>query len=333
MAEKLSAKQILQDIKARTEAPPATLIVSPDRVRARRVADALVQHFSPTNPTIKRHAAENLTKRSIETLRSEIMNYSLFGGSTFHIIEALDDVTAALLPALSTLAADAAPPHRIIFIARSTTKANPIRKLTEKSNALLEMAEMTPAELRAWSKKELARNGVAECSDPVVDMLIEMSGNDPDQIGKRAEHLSLYCENSRVTTEDLKTLFVAEVETSEFALPDLIASARGPDAVALACRLLHQGKSAFPLLAITNRNLQQILLYHELSATRSPEAAKSSLGAPPWLAQKIAQASKKISRTASRRALEFVLRADSKLKGRSLSPEEIFSELIQGVIR
>jgi DNA polymerase-3 subunit delta len=218
---------------------------------------------------------------------------------------------------------------RMILLASSLPARNPIRAAVEKKGQVIDLPELKGAELRRWTEKELRMAGFEEFPEAAVEGLSVLGDESPDQLVKLIEHLALYLEGKSLRVQDIAAVFPGRFEPTEYELLDAIAQRNIGQAEALLSALLRSGKNPFMMISLFVRTFSTYLSIRSLLDRQLAQAeVRQTLGIAPWLFQKHLGAVKGSSLSKLRDSLTAILRADSKLKNRSLGPESIFSELI-----
>jgi DNA polymerase III delta subunit len=342
--------ELVKAILAGQDCPLLVEILSPDFVRRKRILNLFLNKFLPgavsskgVTPIGAKHEAgpglallrmdgRTFTERELRTLRDELGALSLFSKKRFFSIEHVDEVEPELHKALAELAANASHDVRIIISGSKLPESSALKKLAKEKHTLIELEELQGAELKRWIEKELRQAGFGSWEDGVVALITEVGESSPDTIVQDIEHLSLYLESDTLSVKNVEQLFVQRTVAGEFELIDNLARGDRLKAEVQLSSLFDAGKNAFMFLGLLSRTFSNYLAIRSmLDKGLSPDKIRAELGMAPWLFNKQLSAAKNYSQKKLKRAIEIILRADSKLKNRSLGNETIFSELLDGL--
>ncbi|RIL07124.1 MAG: hypothetical protein DCC75_10280, partial [Proteobacteria bacterium] len=185
-----------------------------------------------------------------------------------------------------------------------------------------------------WIERELKRLGIVNYPEKLPELVSELGQQDPDEIIKLLEQLALYADSPEVSSADIKQLFSHDEVKSEFEFIDCLMNRNAARAEILIENLFQHGKSPFMLLALLAKNFATFIAIKALSDQgRTPHEIRQRLGLAPWLFGKHQSAVRTFSQAQLRRGLHAIMRADSKLKNRSVGQEAIFSELVYAIGR
>ncbi len=338
MREKLSATQLIKKITSSKDCPPALLITSSDEIRKTRIEKLLLDTFLPKSKVSKDQSSSLAVSRidgrdldtgSLRRFLDDLNTLSLFSSSRFFILHHADELNAEITKQL--IAALSKPtPDSILIIESTPLPANhAFKKYFHGKEALIELEEMKENDLRRWVEKELKSVGFSEFDNEAVEALITVTEGAPDNLVKFIEQLSLYLDSSKITRTDIERLFALQTTPGEFEFIDTLTQGHAVKAEFMVQNLLASGKNPFLLLSLLSRTFASYLSIKSLLVEGfAPEMVRQRLNITPWVFNKQSSAAKSYSLDNLRHIIESILRADSKLKNRSLGAEAIFSELV-----
>ncbi len=334
MSSTPSAADLVKKLLGLPQCPSSLLILAADTTRRARITTLLQDKFlgKHAQDAISRLRGSELDRPAVRRLRDESLSGSLFCASRFFIIDEIDKVRSdeqkQLLAIIEELAAHAHSDITLILRAASLPTNNAIYKFYLRTNLLIALPEIEGPELTRWVHKELKQNGIETASEGTVATLIEIGGQNADEISKLCEHAALYVDGATLTTEDLYKVFVSKISADEFKLLELLTQGRLGQAEALLSSLMREGKNAFLLMGLLARNFHTYLsIQHLIEQRKSPSEIGQLLNIPGWLLKKHLSAVQRYRVASLKRAIESILKTDSKLKNRSVGHDALLSEL------
>ena len=341
MTSAASSTEIAKKILGEPTAPLLLLILAPDEIRKDRFVESLQKQFLTKNSSnladsLFRYSATDLTGKRLQTFIDEVAAGSLFAPSRFFIVNGIDDLKADdshhLIEVLTTNLSLFPPGVSLIFKGRTLPSNSVLLKFFNKQGAALTLDELGGNDLTRWVAKELKYYGVIDPSQEILTTLIEIGEGDPDKISKLSEHLALFVDSPQVTIEHVHRLFVDKLSADEFRLLELVTEGKQGAAALLLGVLLRSGKNPFLLLSLISRNFTTFVSVRGLldKGVGAQEISKI-LNIPPWLLKKHLAAVRRYTLLSLKHAHDAILRADSKLKNRSIGPESVLGELIESL--
>lgn len=344
-----SAAELVKRLTSQAECASSLLILCPDEIRKHRILDIFFAAFLPQNTpannstilhgasspslALSRLDAGNLDAAAIKSLADDVSCLSLFAQRRFFVIYSIESLRTECVNALLELCMRLPADCKFILSGSKLAAASSIKKFFAGRSALIELDALQGQELRRWTAKELRRLGLNRISQAALDALVEIGEESPDKISKLAEHLSLFCDGGQAGLQDLERVFHYQTVQSDFAFLDSINQGKISRAEALLNDLFASGKSPFMLLALLAKTFSNYLSIKSALQRGVPAAEiRQSLNAAPWVFNKHLQAVKNYSLQQLKRSIHAILRADSKLKHRSLGAEAIFSELFHSIL-
>lgn len=322
--------KLAQELAALPECAPSIAVVAPDRVRRERLVEMLLKPFVNTaDPVaVKRLRGEDLTSRAIEELKNDLQAISLFSPQRYIVIREIERGNAAAQKELPKIVAAIPRGSHIIVTAAELKSSNPLQKLFSKANRLIELPVLEGIDLKRWIQKELKNAGFSEVENGVPDAIADVGDGDPDRIVGIIERVSLFVGEGKVTTQEVRSLFSATPDPNEFALIDAIAGSNPATIEVLLHELFEDGKNPFLILALLGRTFSNFLVIKRLlDSGRSPGDVRQLMGMTQWVFDKQVQGLRRYTAPQLAEAVEAIIRADAKLKNRSLGPDEVISGL------
>lgn len=321
-------KKIVDHLRKGSKDPRACLIICPDQIRQSRVVDKIRESIGTTAELIKVDG-NSLNEDSLRKTFFSLQNNSLFSSERHLLIRNVDAMNAALAKSLIAAIKDIASTVVIATAAKLATNLS-LYKYFDSPETLFTLKELTGQDLEKWIAKELVIHGVKNFPGNAPAIIRVASGESPDTALELVSKIALFVDGESATAADIQKLIAPEGRVDEFDFISRIVSTPRPRLEMMVTKLLSQGVSPFPLLALLHRNYASYYsLNHLLKSGLSPEQCAGKIDSPPWLIKKIAPLAQKYTSSQLSDCLAAIARADSLLKNRSLGNESIFSELLE----
>jgi len=323
----------LAEILAREKPPSVILVTAPDEIRKRRLVEHLIQKFSKNlatpNAEIHRINASQFSLEQLARLADAASALSLFTKQEFSWIRNLEDCPTGVQKQLPKLLKRYSTTHIALFTATDLSASHPVMDHCKKDKTLIALAPLKGFELHRWVERELKRAGFKEAPEDAISTLINAAEEQVDALAGMVEHLGLYCDSSVLTKEDVHTVFIHKTVPGEFDFLDALVGGGIARAEVMISGLLAAGKSPFMLMGLLNRSFSGYLSIRSLmDEGENPQEIRQKLNIAPWVFNKQLPVARRYSSEDLKRALKTLVRVDSKLKNRSLSPDVLMSDVI-----
>ncbi|MBN8549951.1 MAG: DNA polymerase III subunit delta [Deltaproteobacteria bacterium] len=335
-----SADDPIELAKAVTSAStcvPLFLFCAPDEIRRRRFCERLVEKFiskaglDPAACAVFLDA-KSFDQRQLVALRDDLSSLSLFSNFRIFFIRNIDQLPSACTESFLKLVSSELPGVSCICLGAGLPATSVILKHFKAKKAAALLPDLEGDELTRWVQKELKEQGIAEYESEVPTQLIQIAEGSPDRITQSVAHLSLYSGGEKLTAKEVRSLFSDSLDASEYDFVDALMQRNHARSESLIQVILGSGKNPFMLLSLLQRSFSTyISVAALLKEGKSPPDIAQALRLPPWLLKKHLAVVQKYSVEQLKRCVEALLRADSKLKNRSLGTESIFSEFVYSV--
>ena len=319
----------IKELTSSKECPSCVVITSPDRVRRTRALEHLLKHFSGSVPKNLRtftfgEQGKNDPTRFIRDLEEP----SLFEPVRFAIMRGVEAAKAADLEPVSAFIKKAVPGVHLFIIGESLPNTPNFKKTVEACASHLPFEALKGAELRKWTEREVKGSEISEASDEVIELIVALGEETPEAISRLIEKFSLYLGGSNATINALKALEPGRAQASDFELAESLLGRNRGVTEALLARLINQGSSPFMLIGLLTKTFTSLLRIRALlDSGVSQNDIRTSMGLTPWIFSKYLPLAKQRSVDSLSRTVESLLRADFKLKDRSLGPTAILSSV------
>ncbi|RMD86035.1 MAG: hypothetical protein D6808_04130 [Candidatus Dadabacteria bacterium] len=334
-----SPKDLFKALLSKKRFPRAVLVLCEDYIRRDRIAASVAKKVASecggAAPSIIRIKAEELTAEKLRSFAEESMTLSLFSSARVYLIERIDNLKAMYHPSLLSLFSS--PPSDAVFVCLGTKlpKNTKLYKFFAEQNLSLEIPHLEGYSLQRWIAKECSRHGLAisrSCLtefSSLVQRAAEADGVPPaDMAASFVSKLALYCEDGKVSKDDLLAIVPELIVPNEFELLDAIANGDEFLSEKIISALFHVGVNPFLLLSLIAKSIEKEMVIKYLSEKGyTPGEIRKSLRMTQWQFSKNEARAKCRSIKYIVESMKDILKADMDLKGRSLSDENIFSLL------
>lgn len=329
-ADLKNPKQQLAELLKADEPPKILLVTAKDSVRRSRSINQLKNKFF-SNPSVAVHRLD-ATQWDSES-RAELIRLlnspGLFSPVTLVELDCVDALSKSEhLSELVECLQYASEQTSLWLSSAPLPKSNKLRKACEKLGVSLEFPELAGTTLKSWIKKEAQQLDLLEPSDQLLNAIAHVAEDSLDQITAVVEHISLYSSDGKISYSEFSELYPDAPEENEFALLDLIHFGQPALIEAKLTKFFQEGKNSFMFLGLLVRTYSKyVSLRSLLDSGMAHIQAREALTLKEWTFKKHLEVVSKKSLKRLYRDLEALLRADSKLKNRSLGETEIFCEL------
>jgi|GEM_PF-6015045 len=312
--------------------PSVIALACADRVRQNRLCEKLKEIHGVE--CIERFQLAALSSQSFAALVDSLSNMSLFSKTRLVVVEIPEkknQLTEKLL-AVATLRNISDGTTLIIhFKSQPPTKA--VLADLPKDAALIKIELLENEKLVAWLGREVTRLGGAAINAGALKLIAQYAAGDIDAAYQTLEQIVLFADGETITEQTVRSVVTVIPESVEFALLDLLDSGALARAEAFAEALLTQGSSEFLLLSMIARNqLQRVAVRGGLDAKVPDEVLRNSLGITPWLFDRAKKYVLKPNLPSKKQVIAAIVRADSRLKGKSLGSQATLSELFASLL-
>jgi DNA polymerase III delta subunit len=323
-----SASALLKEITSMKTCPLCVFIGAPDRIRRERALRFILSHFAGKEFRPLTYSFTEQGRQNIAGLLNEISEPSLFEPTRYVVIRGIETAKVVDLEPLTNFMSKKIEGVHIILVGEGFPQSQNFKKAVEKLGTVLTFEPLKGAELRRWTERELKQAGVVGATDEMVELALSLAAEEPEAIAALIEKLSLYLDGDAPTTEVMRTLIPGRSSASDFELADALMSKKRAPTEILIHQLISQGSSPFMLLGLLTKTF--VTLYRiraMLDKGLQQQDIRTALGISPWLFNRYFP----IARTLTLRALsshcEALLRADFRLKDKSIGHGATFSTL------
>jgi DNA polymerase-3 subunit delta len=186
-------------------------------------------------------------------------------------------------------------------------------KAVEKKAVIVQCDPLKDREVESWLTDRAKRLRLKLGRDELRYMVGEF-GSDLRRQLHELEKISLYSTGGKADMEDLAVLLGRGKAQSIFQFTEAVANRDRKNALKQLGRLLAEGESPLPILALIDRTIVQLLAAQELQGKRRPANAAGMLGVPPWKVERVMQQCSQFTEERLLVALDDVHKCDLALK-------------------
>ena len=196
-----------------TELKPAYLLTGSDRPKIARALHRLRERIGDD-------ATEHLNAReaSAEDVIASCNSMGLFGGERLVIVEEVERWKAADVKEIAGYLAAPAPATVLALVAEEIKSDAALAKAVAKSGQVLAY-DVPKRKLPEWVAEQFGRYG-AKADAAACRALVEMVGDDLDELQSEIDKLSTWAAGDPVTQRDVEQMAAGRAETAIFSLTD-----------------------------------------------------------------------------------------------------------------
>ncbi len=197
----------------------------------------------------------------------------------------------------------------------------------EKRAVVVQCEPLKDREVENWLSDRAKQLRLKLGREEILYMVAEF-GSDLRRQLSELEKITLYAAGGKPGVEDLAVLLGRGKAQSIFQFTEAVANRDTKTALKQLGRLLEEGQSPLPILALIDRTVVQLLAAKELEGKRRPANAASLLGVPPWKVERVLQQSSRFIEERLLKALDHVHRCDLALKSTGVPAKLLLEGLV-----
>lgn len=306
--------------------PTLAVITSPDQIRRTRAIGHIEEQLSKKNLAIKSFTFTEMHKDNVRSFLTELGEPSLFEPHRIGHCRGIEKAKAADIEPVAKFIQDLPPGVTLLLSGADLPNSQLFKKSIGDHHIHFEALQ--GAELRRWAEREFALQEISEVSDELVEYIIAIAEESPDQVSAYVEKFSLFLNGATPTLSALQQLFPAQVHANDFELAETILTAPRARVEVTLTQLVEQGSSPFMLMGLLGKTWSSLLAISALNQKGlGGNEIRNQLGLSSWIFNKYLPLSKRLSAEAATSSIEALMEADFALKDRSLGPEVVLSKL------
>jgi DNA polymerase-3 subunit delta len=200
-------------------------------------------------------------------------------------------------------------------------------KNIEKKAVVVQCEPLKDREVESWIADRAKRLRLKLGREEIRYMVAEF-GSDLRRQLNELEKITLYAAGGKPGVEELAVVLGRGKAQSIFQFTEALANRDTKTSLKQLGRLLEEGQSPLPILALIDRTVVQLLAAKELEGKRRPANAASLLGAPPWKVERILQQSSRFTEKQLLKALDDIHRCDLSLKSTGVPARLLLEGLV-----
>ena len=264
---------------------------------------------------------------SPETIVSACNSFSLFGGGPFVVLKNLDAWNAAQKSVIVDYLQDPSPGADLILLGKKLGSRERLLSAVKKSGEVHNFEQPKGKALVKWVVGHAKKLGL-DLPEDVAEDLAERCSGDKMRLIQETDKLALYVGDDTATHDDVAALCPPDVQSNIFAFVDSLAAGERERALKLLEDLIDTGEPPLRLTFMIRRQFQLVARASALLERGTPQKEiASQLKVPPFVARKLEEQGRKLDGEDLERALNFVLRLESGLKGGSDLSDELQVEM------
>lgn len=327
-----SASALLKEISAMKSCPLCVFIGSPDRVRRERALAYILNHFAGKGHRPLSYSFSEQGRNNITNLLNEISEPSLFEPTRYVVIRGIDTAKVVDLEPLTAFLNKKISGVHVILVGDGFPQSQNFKKALEKLASVLIFDPLKGAELRRWTERELKTAGVVGATDEMIELALSLAGEEPEAVAALIEKLSLYLDGDTPTTDVMRKLIPGRSFASDFELADALMSKKRAATEVLIHQLISQGSSPFMLLGLLTKTFVSLYRVRAmLDRGLQPNDIRTALGVSPWLFNRYLPIARTQTLSGLTRHCEALLRADFRLKDKSVGHAATLSFVAQQI--
>jgi len=293
-------------------------------------ADRLTKKLSEIHKAerVEKFHLGTLTHQTFCVLIDSLSMMSLFAQIRLVLIEMPEKKNPFAEKILGSLQHISSGTSVVLHYRSNTPTAQNLAQLP-KDAAHIELEKMEGEKLQFWLSREVTRFGSVSINAGALHLLAQYAGEDLDAAYQALEQVALFADGEPINEQIVKRVITIIPDAEQFALLDLLDSGSIPRAEQLAEALLAQGSNAFVILAMIARNqLNRVAVRGAVEARATDEPLRRALSMTPWVYERAKKQIAKPNLPSMKQVIAAIVRADTRLKGKSLGPEAIIGELL-----
>ncbi len=200
-------------------------------------------------------------------------------------------------------------------------------KTMSKQSKAVKFDKLNPAQLTAWTKREVQLIG-GHIDSSITALLVDRIGDDQWRLAQEISKLVSY--DANITTEAVKLLVVASQTQSIFDLVDAMSTGRLAQALIIFRQLISERTNEFYILTMVTWQLRNLLLAKTSGGLSAPELARQA-GMSPYVATKALARQHSYSEKSLKLAFIAAVDTDYAIKSGRGQPEQLVESLIYRV--
>ena len=260
-------------------------------------------------------------KAEFAAVRSELETVPFLSPRRLVVIEAADPFVSQYRSALEKYVSKPAESGILVLDVKSWPSNTKLSKMVPSAGSIACNAPK-PYQLTDWCAKRSATRYGKELSQSAARLLVDLVGAEMGILDQELAKLAIYIgDKAKIDTEDVDCLVGSCREQDTWKIFEAIGGGRTKEALTVMDRLLEQGQDGLRVLGAFSWQLRGLAKAGRLSQQGMPlAAAVGRAGFPPFKRTEVEQQLRHLGRRRLNRLYDWLLEANSGLKGGSQLP-------------
>lgn len=325
MAKEISVREIQEDIKS-GQLKKAYLLYGEEGYLIRQYRDNLLAALSKEGDTMNtsHYQGKNVPLGEIIDLAETL---PFFAERRVIVLESTELFKSGGEQLAEYLAAPAET-TTFLFVETEIDKRSKLYKAVDKLGRAVEFPRMDDTTLRKWVLGLLKKEG-KQISTQALELFLEDTGNDMQNIRQELEKLLCYCLNREAITEqDVEEVCIRQISSQIFKMTDAISEGNQKRALQLYYDLIATRQPVMQILYMVTRQFNILFQVKELVAKGyQKQAIAEKVGLRPYIAGQYMAQCKGFTRDRLRAALDECADTEYRIKS-GLIDQQIGLEML-----
>lgn len=216
---------------------------------------------------------------------------------------------------LAEYLAEPAPTAFFVFVEAETDKRSRLYKAIQSRGCAVEFPVQNESTLKRWILGMVKKEN-KKISETALNLLLEKTGSDMENIRKETEKLFCYCMEKEVITEaDIEAICTRQISSHIFDMVNAMADQKQKKALELYYELLALKEPPMRILFLVTRQFNLLMQVKELAAKGCQnKVIGEKTGLPGFIAGKYVTQASRFKASALRGAVEACVQAEEAIK-------------------
>jgi DNA polymerase-3 subunit delta len=266
-------------------------------------------------------------KAEFAAVRSELETVPFLSPRRLVVIDAADPFISRFRSALEKYVSKPAESGILVLDVKSWPSNTKLYKMVPSAGSIA-CNSPKPYQLADWCKKWCSAQYSKDLSQSAARLLVDLVGAEMGVLDQELAKLAVYAGSAaKIDTNDVDQLVGNNREQNTWKIFEAIGGGRAEEALTIMDRLFDQGQEPLAVLGAFSWQLRGLAKAGRLSQQGVPLArATERAGFPPFKRTEVEQQMRHLGRRRLSRLYEWLLEANSGLKGGSQLPDRTILE-------
>lgn len=328
----LTFQQLEGELRGR-RVRPFYVVFGPEDLLVRRLVERIEDVTRAAEHSLSERFRFSGREATEEHVLSALSNFSLLGGRPLVIITQAEELSSAMLGALTTYAAKPVESSTLIVCGKKFDRRTKFMQVVVASACVVECKALYANQVPSWIVME-ARRLEKEMSQEAARYVADLVGNTLGALSQTVEQLALFVGSRRVIElADVEKVVTHVAERSVFELTDAIGTRDLQKSFQLLRSLLDQNQAPVMILAMIARHMRLLVKAQAVATKDGASDAARILGVHPFFAKNYLEQSKSFSPDELKKSFHVLASGDRELKSVRLPGEQILAKVITELVR